>query len=102
MHSVIAASVREQQKEHLYDISRPFIDIMTDELDFQKNEGREYEKAYLIPFSWSVADIMENHWNNEYNNIQPFYQRNDSMEQHTFSYLLNFHILNMKEHRDLF
>lgn len=65
IHSVIAAAVREQQKEHLYDISRPFVDIMADELDFQKNEGREYEKAYLIPFSWSIADIMESHWNNE-------------------------------------
>ena len=24
--------------------------------------GKEYEKAYLIPFSWSIADIMEHHW----------------------------------------
>ena len=62
MHSVIAAAVREQQKEGLYDLSRPFIEILTEELNTGPAFGREYEKAYLIPFSWSVSDIMENHW----------------------------------------
>lgn len=65
MHSVIASAVREQQKEHLYELSRPFVDILTDELDYSIVSGKEYEKAYLIPFSWSVADIMENHWCSE-------------------------------------
>lgn len=65
MHSVIAAAVREQQKEQLYDFSRPFINILSEELDTSPMFGREYEKAYLIPFSWSVADIMENHWSQE-------------------------------------
>lgn len=65
MHSVIAAAVREQQKERLYDLSRPFVDILSEELNTGPAFGREYEKAYLIPFSWSVADIMENHWSCE-------------------------------------
>lgn len=65
MHSVIAAAVREQQKEKLYDLSRPFIDILTEELNTGPAFGREYEKAYLIPFSWSVSDIMEDHWEQE-------------------------------------
>lgn len=65
MHSVIAAAIREQQKEHLYELSRPFVSIISEELDTGETHGREYEKAYLIPFSWSIADIMENHWNDE-------------------------------------
>lgn len=65
MHSVIAASVREQQKNKLYDLSRMFVTILTEELDHDKINGKEYEKTYLIPFSWSVADIMENHWSDE-------------------------------------
>lgn len=65
MHSVIAASIREQQKHELYELSRPFISILSEQLDTGTTFGKEYEKAYLIPFSWSVADIMENHWNNE-------------------------------------
>lgn len=62
MHSVIAAAVREQQKEHLYTLSRPFVDILCEELNTGQVFGKEYEKAYLIPFSWSIADIMEKHW----------------------------------------
>lgn len=65
MHSVIAASIREQQKNELYELSRPFISILSEQLDTGTAFGKEYEKAYLIPFSWSVADIMENHWHNE-------------------------------------
>lgn len=65
MHSVIAAAIREQQKEKLYDLSRPFVGILSEELNTGSAFGREYEKAYLIPFSWSVADIMEEHWHEE-------------------------------------
>lgn len=63
MHSVIAAAVREQQKEKLYDMSSNFVEIMMEELESSRVQGREYEKAYLIPFSWSVADILEGRWN---------------------------------------
>jgi len=61
MHSVIASAIREQQKEYLYTLSRPFVNILSNELHAGL-EGKEYEKAYLIPFSWSIADIMENYW----------------------------------------
>ena len=46
----------------MYNLSRTFVDILTEELDYERISGKEYEKTYLIPFSWSVADIMENHW----------------------------------------
>lgn len=62
MHSVIAAAVREQQREHLYALSRPFVGVLCEELNTGQVFGKEYEKAYLIPFSWSITDIMENHW----------------------------------------
>lgn len=63
MHSVIAAAIREQQKEKLYNMSSDFVEIMMEELENSRAQGREYEKAYLIPFSWSVADILEGRWN---------------------------------------
>lgn len=65
MHSVIAAAVREQQKEILYDRIRPFIGKLSSELDYGEQWGQGYKKAYLIPFSWSVADILENNWDSE-------------------------------------
>ena len=65
MHSVIAATIREQQKEHLYDLSRPFVDILSEELGLSVENGKEHEKASYIFISWSVADIMDNHWHTE-------------------------------------
>ena len=62
IHSVIAASVREQQKAVLYDKTRLFVGNLSAELDYGCEWGQGYKKAYLIPFSWSVADIMENRW----------------------------------------
>lgn len=65
MHSVIAAAVREQQKDVLYDRTRPFIGKLSSELDYGEQWGQGYKKAYLIPFSWSVTDILENKWDSE-------------------------------------
>lgn len=65
MHSIIAASVREQQKDVLYDTTRLFVGNLSAELDYGCEWGQGYKKAYLIPFSWSVADIMENRWENK-------------------------------------
>lgn len=65
MHSVIAAAVREQQKENLYDTVSPFIHELSENLELGEYWGKGYTKLDLIPFSWSVADIMENHWGNE-------------------------------------
>ena len=75
MHSVIAASVREQQKNKLYNLSRTFVDILTEELDYERISGKEYEKTYLIPFSWSVADIMENHWAEAFDREFPYMEK---------------------------
>lgn len=44
---------------------RRYFFIIEQALYHFQTHGREYEKAYLIPFSWSIADIMENHWNDE-------------------------------------
>lgn len=65
MHSVIASAIREQKKQVLYNETRPFIERLSEELDFGSQWGQGYKKEYLIPFSWSVSDILENHWHNE-------------------------------------
>ncbi len=65
MHSVIAAAIREQKKDILYEETRPFIERLSEELDFGSQWGQGYKKEYLIPFSWSVSDILEDHWNSE-------------------------------------
>lgn len=65
MHSVIAAAVREQQKAVLYDTVSPFMYKISEELEYGDNWGKGYTKLDLIPFSWSIADIMEDHLGNE-------------------------------------
>lgn len=65
MHSVIAAAVREQQKEVLYDAAAPFIHELSDEMEFGDVWGKGYTKLDLIPFSWSIADVFDEHWDNE-------------------------------------
>ena len=65
MHSVIAAAVREQQKAVLYVTVSPFMYKISEELECGDNWGKGYTKLDLIPFSWSIADIMEDHLGNE-------------------------------------
>lgn len=65
MHSVIASAIREQKKDILYDETRPFIERLSEELDFGSQWGQGYKKEYLIPFSWSASDILEGHWHSE-------------------------------------
>ena len=65
MHSVIAAAIREQQKQILYDTASPFVHELSRELDLGEYWGKGYTKLDLIPFSWSVADLFEDHWGNE-------------------------------------
>lgn len=65
MHSVIAAAIREQQKEILYDTTAPFIHKLSEDMELGDEWGKGYTKFELIPFSWSVADIFENHWGTE-------------------------------------
>lgn len=65
MHSVIAAAIREQQKQILYDTASPFVHELSRELDIGEYWGKGYTKLDLIPFSWSVADLFEDHWGNE-------------------------------------
>lgn len=65
MHSVIAAAIREQQKKILYEQCVPFIHELSEDLECGKYWGTAYTKLDLIPFSWSVADLLENNLNNE-------------------------------------
>lgn len=69
MHSVIAAAVREQQKKVLYETAAPFIHVLSEEMELGDTWGKGYTKLYLIPFSWSVADIFEDHWGNEEDSV---------------------------------
>ena len=65
MHSVIAAAVREQQKDVLYETTLPFIHSLYEDLDYGEDWGKGYTKLELIPFSWSIADIFEGKWDSE-------------------------------------
>lgn len=65
MHSVIAAAVREQQKEILYKTTAPFVHELSEELEIGDFWGKGYTKFDLIPFSWSISDLLENHWCDE-------------------------------------
>lgn len=65
MHSVIAAAIREQQKDTLYDMVSVFVHELSEELEIGEYWGKGYTKIDLIPFSWSIADLFENHWGNE-------------------------------------
>lgn len=65
IHSVIASAIREQQKEILYEQCVPFIHELSEELECGEYWGTAYTKLDLIPFSWSVTDLLENNLNNE-------------------------------------
>jgi len=65
IHSVIAAAIREQQKKTLYEQCAPFIHELSEDLECGEYWGLAYTKLDLIPFSWSVADLLENNLNNE-------------------------------------
>ena len=60
MHSVIASAIRFQNEDHLYEKCRYVICSITKEMEFGEQEHGS-EKAYLIPFSWSISDVLRNH-----------------------------------------
>lgn len=60
MHSVIASAIRFQNENHLYEKCRYIICSITKEMEFGEQEHGS-EKAYLIPFSWSISDVLRNH-----------------------------------------
>lgn len=60
MHSVIASSIRFQNEEHLYEKCRYVIHSISNELICSDTQHGS-EKAYLIPFSWSISDVLRGH-----------------------------------------
>src|SRR5699024_6843437 len=60
MHSVIASAIRFQNEEHLYEKCRFVIHSLSKELECS-DEEHGAEKAYLIPFSWSISDVLRGH-----------------------------------------
>lgn len=64
MHSVIAAAVRAQYLEHLYDLCRSFIREITIDMQRSVNENDTFKKN-LIQFSWSLNDIFKNSFGNK-------------------------------------
>ena len=60
MHSVIASAVRFQNEEHLYEKCRYVIRSISKELEYGEQDHGS-EKAYLIPFSWSISDVLKDH-----------------------------------------
>ncbi len=65
MHSIIASAVRYQQKDLLYNKTRPFVLQMSELLETGTEWGYEYKKFYLIPFCWAIYDLLENKLANE-------------------------------------
>lgn len=60
MHSVIASAIRFQNEEHLYEKCRYVIYSISNELICSDTQHGS-EKAYLIPFSWSISDVLRGH-----------------------------------------
>lgn len=60
MHSIIASAIRYQQKESLYEKTRPFVLQMSENLETGSEWGYGYKKFYLIPFCWAIYDLLEN------------------------------------------
>ena len=64
MHSVVAAAIREQAKDKLYEKCRDFIVVITKELKYEQDENGS-EKKHLIHFSWSISDLLNDHFSDE-------------------------------------
>ena len=60
MHSVIASAIRFQNEEHLYEKCRHVIHSISKEMECSEQDHGS-EKTYLIPFSWSISDVLKNH-----------------------------------------
>lgn len=60
MHSVIASAIRFQSEEYLYEKCRFVIHSLSKELECS-DEEHGAEKSYLIPFSWSISDVLRGH-----------------------------------------
>ena len=60
MHSVIASAIRFQNEVQLYEKCRYVIHSISKELECG-DQDHGSEKAYLIPFSWSISDVLRNH-----------------------------------------
>ena len=58
MHSVIASAVRAQFEDTLYSDCRHIIYSLANEMYYDSGKHGA-EKAWLIPFSWSVSDILK-------------------------------------------
>ena len=60
MHSVIASAIRFQNEGQLYEKCRYVIHSVSKEMEYSERE-HGYEKVYLIPFSWSISDVLKEH-----------------------------------------
>lgn len=57
MHSVIASAIRAQFENTLYSDCRVVIRALANDMSFKADEHGS-EKAWMIPFSWSVSDVL--------------------------------------------
>ena len=64
MHSVIASAIRVQFENTLYYDCRNIIHALTNDM-YYEDKDHGYEKAWMIPFSWSVSDVMRGQLCNE-------------------------------------
>lgn len=64
MHSVIASAIRAQFEDTLYSDCHDIIRALTNEMYYKADEHGS-EKAWIIPFSWAVSDVMQGQLCNE-------------------------------------
>ena len=57
MHSVVAAAIRSQFEDTLYYDCRNIIVALANDMHYGHDKHGS-EKAWMIPFSWSVSDVM--------------------------------------------
>lgn len=64
MHSVIASAIRAQFEDTLYRDCQDIIRALANEMYYKADEHGS-EKAWVIPFSWAVSDVMQGQLCNE-------------------------------------
>lgn len=60
VHSTVAAAIREQCRSSLYQLCRPVISNLLEEMTSSKYEY-SYQKKKYITFSWSISDLLQDH-----------------------------------------
>lgn len=64
MHSVIAAAIRFQYQDILYDNCRDFMYKLSKEMQYP-NDEHGAEKIHLIQYSWAIRELLKDHYTDD-------------------------------------